>query len=278
MSIDIRNLSVTYRTGLFGRGTPFHALRKVNLKIERGSIMGIVGESGSGKSTLGRVLLRLVPPSAGQLSIEGQDAAAEHDPAFRRNVQAVFQDSGASLNPRRSVGAAIREGLDIHRIGTPRTREDKVIHLLEQVGLSAGYANRMPHTLSGGQRQRINIARAVALEPKVLIADEPVSALDTSVQAQVLELLADLRRKTNMTMIFISHDLSVVREICDHAAIMHRGELVESGQIDAIFDHPQHPVTQALMRDMPRLDLPLDPRPTFPFTTTSSMTGSTYVS
>lgn len=267
MTIEIRGLSVTYPTGLFGRGKPFQALDDVNLRISKGSIMGIVGESGSGKSTLGRVILRLLRPSAGQVLIDGQDPYASEDPGFRRNVQAVFQDSGASLNPRRTVGASIREGLDIHRIGTPAEREEKVVHLLEQVGLSASYATRMPHTLSGGQRQRINIARAVALEPKVLVADEPVSALDTSVQAQVLELLAGLRRSTEMTMIFISHDLSVVREICDRAAIMQRGKLVETGAIDAIFEHPRHPVTQALMRDMPRLDVPvtlptLSPQPT----------------
>ena len=277
MSIEIRNLSVTYRTGALGRGKPFQALNNVNLHVPNGATMGIVGESGSGKSTLGRVILRLLRPSAGQILIHGRDPFAQTDAGFRRSVQAVFQDSGASLNPRRSVGASIREGLDIHQIGTMQEREAKVRDLLEQVGLGASYAARMPHTLSGGQRQRVNIARALALEPKILIADEPVSALDTSVQTQVLELLADLRAKTGMTMIFISHDLSVVREICDHCAIMHRGSLVETGQIDAIFERPQHSVTQALMRDRPRLDLPMADLATLPFLT-SQMTGMTYVS
>lgn len=277
MSIDIHNLSVTYRRGLMGRGEPFRALQDVTLRVPNGSVMGIVGESGSGKSTLGRVILRLLRPSAGQVRINGRDPFAADDTGFRRNVQAVFQDSGASLNPRRSVGASIREGLDIHKIGTPKERDEKVAELLERVGLSAAYASRMPHTLSGGQRQRVNIARAVALEPKILVADEPVSALDTSVQTQVLELLADLRAKTGMTMIFISHDLSVVREICDHASIMHRGQLVETGEIDAIFDRPSHPVTQALMRDMPRIDLSLTDLPPLPFMKTQ-MTGMTYVS
>lgn len=277
MSIDIHNLSVTYRRGLMGRGEPFRALQDVTLRVPNGSVMGIVGESGSGKSTLGRVILRLLRPSAGQVRINGLDPFAADDTGFRRNVQAVFQDSGASLNPRRTVGASIREGLDIHKIGTPKERDDKVVELLERVGLSAAYAARMPHTLSGGQRQRVNIARAVALEPKILVADEPVSALDTSVQTQVLELLADLRAKTGMTMIFISHDLSVVREICDHVAIMHRGQLVETGEIDAIFDRPAHPVTQALMRDMPRIDQALTDLPPLPFMK-NQMTGMTYVS
>lgn len=277
MSIDIHNLSVTYRRGLMGRGEPFRALQDVTLRVPNGAVMGIVGESGSGKSTLGRVILRLLRPSAGQVRINGLDPFAADDTGFRRNVQAVFQDSGASLNPRRTVGASIREGLDIHKIGTPKERDDKVVELLERVGLSAAYAARMPHTLSGGQRQRVNIARAVALEPKILVADEPVSALDTSVQTQVLELLADLRAKTGMTMIFISHDLSVVREICDHAAIMHRGQLVETGEIDAIFDRPAHPVTQALMRDMPRIDQALTDLPPLPFMK-NQMTGMTYVS
>lgn len=277
MSIDIHNLSVTYRRGLMGRGEPFRALQDVTLRVPNGSVMGIVGESGSGKSTLGRVILRLLRPSAGQVRINGLDPFAADDTGFRRNVQAVFQDSGASLNPRRTVGASIREGLDIHKIGTPKERDDQVVELLERVGLSAAYAARMPHTLSGGQRQRVNIARAVALEPKILVADEPVSALDTSVQTQVLELLADLRAKTGMTMIFISHDLSVVREICDHAAIMHRGQLVETGEIDAIFDRPAHPVTQALMRDMPRIDQALTDLPPLPFMK-NQMTGMTYVS
>jgi len=267
MTIEIQNLSVTYPTGMFGRGKPFQALSDVNLTIPAGSVMGIVGESGSGKSTLGRVILRILRPSEGRITIDGEDPYASEDPGFRRTVQAVFQDSGASLNPRRTVGASIREGLDIHRIGTPRERDEKVIHLLEKVGLSAGYATRMPHTLSGGQRQRINIARAVALEPKILVADEPVSALDTSVQAQVLELLADLRSSTDMTMIFISHDLSVVREICDQVAIMHRGTLVEAGDIETIFNRPRHPITQALMRDTPRLDVPLSMNPTFSYNT-----------
>ncbi|MDO5604729.1 MAG: ATP-binding cassette domain-containing protein [Paracoccus sp. (in: a-proteobacteria)] len=258
MSIEIRNLGLSYAAGIFGKGRANRALDGVNLSIPRGCTMGIVGESGSGKSTLGRVLLRILQPCEGQVLIEGQDPWALPSramPEFRRSIQAVFQDSGASLNPRQNIGATIREGLDIHGIGTPASRKDRVPELLAQVGLEPAYAARMPHTLSGGQRQRVNIARALALRPRILVADEPVSALDTSVQSQVLELLADLKRETGMTMIFISHDLAVVREICDRVAIMHGGKLVEEGEINLVFDHPCHAVTRALIRDMPRLDL-----------------------
>ncbi|MHA6732369.1 ATP-binding cassette domain-containing protein [Devosia sp. A369] len=259
MNIEITNLSVTYRSGLFAKRQATKALNDVSLNIPSGSTMGIVGESGSGKSTLGRVLLRMLAPSGGNVRIGGKDPFALQASGlsqFRRSVQAVFQDSGASLDPRQSVGTSIREGLDIHRIGTPNERNDRVVELLEKVGLAPNYQHRMPHTLSGGQRQRVNIARALALSPTVLIADEPVSALDTSVQAQILELLAALRVQTGLTMVFISHDLGVVRELCDRVAIMHGGNLVEEGAIDAVFDRPQHEITQALLRDRPTLELP----------------------
>ena len=259
MNIEIRDLSVTYGGGLFGSKLTTRALDRVSLSIPSGRTMGIVGESGSGKSTLGRVLLRMLPPSSGTVSLGGSDPfalAGQQLAGFRRTVQAVFQDSGASLNPRQSVGASIREGLDIHRIGSPREREERVLELLEQVGLASDYHHRFPHTLSGGQRQRVNIARALALSPKVLIADEPVSALDTSVQAQILELLAELRRQSGLTMVFISHDLGVVEELCDRVAIMHQGQLVEEGDISTVFETPHHAVTQALLRDRPTLELP----------------------
>ena len=259
MRIEVDDLSVSYGAGLFARRQPTRALDGVTLSIPSGCTMGIVGESGSGKSTLGRVLLRMLAPSGGRVAVDGRDPYALEGEAlsgFRRRVQAVFQDSGASLNPRQSVGASIREGLDIHRIGSPQERKAKVLELLDQVGLAPDYQHRLPHTLSGGQRQRINIARALALAPAVLIADEPVSALDTSVQAQILELLAALRQATGLTMVFISHDLGVVRELCDRVAIMHRGRLVEEGDIDAVFDHPRHAVTQALLRDRPTIELP----------------------
>lgn len=259
MKIEIDGLSVTYGGGLFGSRQTTRALDRVSLSIPSGSTMGIVGESGSGKSTLGRVLLRMLAPTSGTVSLDGRDPFAlsgDQLSRFRRTVQAVFQDSGASLNPRQSVGASIREGLDIHRIGSAGQRETRVLELLDQVGLAPDYQHRFPHTLSGGQRQRVNIARALALSPKVLIADEPVSALDTSVQAQILELLAELRRRSGLTMVFISHDLGVVEELCDRVAIMHRGQLVEEGDIRTVFETPTHAVTQALLRDRPTLELP----------------------
>ncbi|CAH1693141.1 Peptide/nickel transport system ATP-binding protein [Hyphomicrobiales bacterium] len=259
MRIEVNDLSVTYTAGLFARQQPTKALNGVQLSIPAGCSMGIVGESGSGKSTLGRVLLRMLAPTRGDIRIGEQNPFTLERAAlsvFRRKVQAVFQDSGASLNPRQTVGASIREGLDIHRIGTPPERRARVIDLLGKVGLAPDYQYRLPHTLSGGQRQRVNIARALALAPSVLIADEPVSALDTSVQAQILELLAALRAETGLTLVFISHDLGVVRELCERVAIMHRGELVEEGPVEAVFDTPRHPVTQALLRDRPTLDLP----------------------
>ncbi|MBS7700600.1 MULTISPECIES: ABC transporter ATP-binding protein [unclassified Chelatococcus] len=259
MRIEVDDLSVTYTAGLFARRQTTTALNGVQLLIPAGCSMGIVGESGSGKSTLGRVLLRMLAPTRGRIRIGEQNPFALDRAAlsvFRRKVQAVFQDSGASLNPRQTVGASIREGLDIHRIGAPSERRARVIELLGKVGLAPDYQHRLPHTLSGGQRQRVNIARALALAPSVLIADEPVSALDTSVQAQILELLAALRAETGLTLVFISHDLGVVRELCERVAIMHRGELVEEGAVEAVFDAPRHPVTQALLRDRPTLDLP----------------------
>lgn len=259
MKIEINNLSVSYSSGMFSRREPTKALDGINLSIPAGCTMGIVGESGSGKSTLGRVLLRMLTPTKGHIHIAETDPYALKGKdlfEFRRQVQAVFQDSGASLNPRQPVGISIREGLDIHRVGTNSSRDEAVIALLEKVGLAADYYDRLPHTLSGGQRQRINIARALALSPSVLIADEPVSALDISVQSQILELLSDLRRQTGMTMVFISHDLGVVRELCDRVAIMHRGHLVEEGSVEQVFNAPRHPVTQGLLSDMPSLDLP----------------------
>lgn len=259
MNIEIDNLSVTYGGGLFGKKQTTRALDSVSLSIPSGSTMGIVGESGSGKSTLGRVLLRMLPPSSGAVRLGGNDPFAlggSQLAGFRRTVQAVFQDPGASLNPRQSVGASIRKGLDIHRIGSTSERGERVLALLDQVGLAPDYQHRLPHTLSGGQRQRVNIARALALSPKVLIADEPVSALDTSVQAQILELLADLRQRSGLTMVFISHDLGVVQELCDRVAIMHQGQLVEEGDIETVFETPRHAVTQALLRDRPTLELP----------------------
>lgn len=255
--VDLTDVSVTYRGQWPRRGTPVTALKNLSLAIPKGGIFGLVGESGSGKSTLGRMILRLQRPDSGRLAVEGRDPFALSGgalKAYRRGVQAVFQDSESSLNPRRSIGATIREGLDIHRIGNLKERTARVHGLLESVGLNAGYAQRLPHTLSGGQRQRVNIARALALEPRILVADEPVSALDVAIQAQILDLFADLHSRLGLTIIFISHDLSVVRAICDRVAVLREGQLIDVGATNGVFvSAPKSPYIRQLLADAPRL-------------------------
>lgn len=248
--IRLDEVSLTYSSGLFGgrRGAP--ALQSVTFEVPRGSITGVVGESGSGKSTIGKIVLGLLSPEEGRVKVLGENPSNLRGAVWRlhrRRVQAVFQDSGASLNPRRDVASAIREGLDIHGIGTQAERTETVMTLLEDMGLGADYAARLPHTLSGGQRQRVNIARALAVEPEVLVADEPVSALDISVQAQILRLLTDQHRNRQLTVIFISHDLAVVREICDRIMVIRCGVVLEAGKTEDIVNRPRHPYTMELM-------------------------------
>lgn len=239
--------------GLFRRAA-VQAVTEVTLGIHSGEAVGLVGESGSGKSTLGRIVLGLLPPSAGRVLVDGQDLARA-DPAalrrLRRRMQLVFQDPYSSLDPRRRVGAQVADGLAIH--GLPGGRE-RVAALLEQVGLSSAQAARYPHEFSGGQRQRIAIARALATGPDLLVADEPVSALDVSVQAQVLALLADLRTRLGLALLFISHDLPVVRSLCDRVVVLYLGRIMEDGPADAVFRRPLHPYTQALLSAAPSLD------------------------
>lgn len=254
--IHLDGVSVTYGEPWLRRGTGVKALSDVTIRVPRGGILGVVGESGSGKSTLGRVILGLLKPSCGDLLIDGQDPFTLRGGAlssWRRNVQSVFQDSEASLNPRRKIGATISEGLDIHRIGTPAERRQRVCNLLADVGLDESYADRFPHTLSGGQRQRVNIARALALEPKILIADEPVSALDVAVQAQILDLFADLHDRMGLTIVFISHDLWVVRAICDTVAILQAGQVVEVGSTERIMTAPTTDYAKRLIAAAPSL-------------------------
>ena len=242
--------SVRFGGGLLRRGQPFTALHAVSLEVPAGTARGLVGESGSGKTTLGRAVLGLQPVTGGRVHVDGQDVSALRGAglrSFRRRVQCVFQDSAATLDPRMSLGASIREGLDIHRIGDRDTREERVRDMLTRVGLPRHLAERYPHEISGGQRQRVNIARSLVLEPRVLIADEPVSALDVSVQAQVLDLLADLRREMGLTMLFISHDLMVVREVCDEVSVMHAGRIVETAATARLFHAPRHPMSAALL-------------------------------
>ena len=235
------------------RGT-VHAVESVDLDIARGSIMGLVGESGSGKTTLGRTVLRLIEPTSGRIMFDGTDITTipQRDmTAMRRRMQIVFQDPVSSLNPRLKVGQIVAEGLVAHGIGNAATRRDRVAALLEEVGLSPDHLSRFPHEFSGGQRQRIGIARALALEPDFIVADESVSALDVSVQAQILNLRLDLRARRGLTILFIAHDLSVVDYLCDQVAVMYLGRVVESGPARIVHRAPAHPYTQALLSAVP---------------------------
>lgn len=246
------------RGGIFMREVArVHAVDGVNLKIRHGETVGIVGESGCGKSTLGRAIVRLYDPTAGKVIFRGKDITKLSDRQmrpFRRNMQMIFQDPYSSLNIRLSVGEIIEEPLIIHNIGSAAERRKVVDELLERVGLPASAANRFPHEFSGGQRQRIGIARSMSLNPELVVCDEPVSALDVSIQSQVLNLLLDLQRERNLSYMFIAHDLSVVRHISDRVAVMYLGQIVEFADAEVMYSKPQHPYTQALMVANPQPD------------------------
>lgn len=237
-----------------GKGT-LRAVDGVSFTLRSGETLGIVGESGCGKSTLARTILRLVEPTAGRIEFDGTDLRALGQRALRamrREMQIVFQDPFASLDPRLKVGAIVAEPLEIHRIGDRASRRRMVLELLETVGLEAEAAERYPHEFSGGQRQRIGVARALALRPKLIIADEPVSALDVSIQSQILNLLVALKRQFSLSYIFISHDLAVVEHVSDSVAVMYLGRIVETASADDIFARPSHPYTEALVSAVPR--------------------------
>jgi len=246
------------RGGVWGRTLgSVQAVAGVSFTVHKGQTLGLVGESGCGKSTLGRTLMRLEEPTSGRVSFEGRDLA-HASPAelfgLRRDLQMVFQDPYSSLNPRLTAGEIVREPLLVHGMGSKAEQNERVRGLFETVGLSAEMMARYPGEFSGGQRQRIGVARALALGPKLVIADEPVSALDVSVQSQVLNLMVRLQRELGLTYIFISHDLSVVEHVSDSVAIMYLGRIVEQGPVRTIFDQPVHPYTQALIRAIPLPD------------------------
>ncbi|HEV2741762.1 MAG TPA: ABC transporter ATP-binding protein [Rubrobacter sp.] len=238
-----------------GRGTTLKAVDGISLEIKKGETFGLVGESGCGKSTVGRTLVRLYEPSGGQVVYGGKDvhrARGEEAKSLNRRMQMVFQDPQASLNPRMVVGDIVAEGLDIHGLASgPQERLDRVHELLETVGLNSEHANRYPHEFSGGQRQRIGIARALAVDPDFIVADEPVSALDVSIQAQVINLLRKLQKERDLTYLFISHDLSVVKYISDRVGVMYLGVMVETAPSDELYANPVHPYTQALLSAVP---------------------------
>lgn len=244
--------------GMFARHAAIvKAVDDVSFTIAAGETLGLVGESGSGKTTVGRAVLRLELPTEGTVRFEGTDLATLQPAelrALRRRMQIVFQDPFASLNPRRTVGASVGEGIEIHKLVPRREIPERVAELLEEVGLDAACARKYPHEFSGGQRQRIGIARALAVEPSFIVCDEPVSALDVSVQAQVLNLLLDLRDARGLAYLFIAHDVALVRQIAHRVAVMYLGTIVEIGPARTVIDAPRHPYTQALVSAVPQPD------------------------
>jgi len=258
--LETRHVSRDYvvRTGAFSAPRIVHAVKDASLKVEKGKTLAIVGESGSGKSTLARILTLIDSPTAGELFIEGDKveiARTGVPKQLRRKVQMVFQNPYGSLNPRQKIGDVLAEPLVINTRMSAAERRDRAQEMLRKVGLGPEHFNRYPHMFSGGQRQRIAIARALMLNPSLLVLDEPVSALDLSVQAQILNLLADLQDEFQLTYVFISHDLSVVRYIADEVMVMYLGDVVEQGSREELFANPQHPYTKALFAATPRADV-----------------------
>ena len=269
--LDVKDLVKEFsrKRGFLSSPTVVRAVDHVSFSIEEGETFGLVGESGSGKTTTGRCILRLIEPTSGEVRFRDEDVLSFSRTRLRqarRDMQIVFQDPFSSLNPRMRVGSIVEEPLIIHRIGDRQQRKARVAELFELVGLDPSQLTRYPHQFSGGQRQRIGLARALALNPSLIIADEPVSALDVSVQAQVINLLMDLQARLKLTYLFIAHDLRLVRHICSRVAVMYLGKIVEMGDTEAIFAAPAHPYTRALLSaipvpdpNVPRQRVALDP-------------------
>ncbi|HEX7004867.1 MAG TPA: dipeptide ABC transporter ATP-binding protein [Trueperaceae bacterium] len=255
--LEVRNLRKYFpiRGGIFSRVVAnVKAVEDVSFDVKRGEVVGLVGESGSGKTTVGRSILRLIEPSSGEVWFDGTDITKISKSAmreYRKRMQIIFQDPFASLNPRMSVGDIIGEAMTIHNLARGREREQRVASLLERVGLSPNHMRRYPHEFSGGQRQRIGIARALAVDPEFIVADEPVSALDVSIQAQVVNLLLDLKEELGLTLLFIAHDLGVVEYISDHVVVMYLGRIMEIAPSKELYANPIHPYTEALLSAVP---------------------------
>ena len=254
--LTVENLSKTFVSGggLFGRSKSARVVTDVSFSLQRGDVFALVGESGSGKTTIGRMLLRLIEPDSGNVSFDGIDVRGLAPKALRglrRRIQIIFQDPFGSLDPRVRIGAAIAEPITLHRLRPPHQVADRVAELLSLVGLDASHAQRYPHEFSGGQRQRVAIARALAVEPELIVCDEPVSALDLSIQAQVVNLLSSLRARLGVSYVFISHDMAVVRHLATHVGVLYAGRLVETGPSESIFADPRHPYTRMLLAATP---------------------------
>lgn len=248
--VQVKNLQKHFK---IKSGELLKAVDGVTFEVFPGETLGLVGESGCGKTTVGRTMIRLYEPTAGQVLFKGRNVFAEPRMTLenRRKMQMIFQDPYASLNPRMTVGDIIGEPLDIHRLATGKERNNRIHELLDRVGLLPEHASRFPHEFSGGQRQRIGIARALAVEPDFIICDEPISALDVSIQAQVVNMLVDLQEQLGLTYLFIAHDLSMVNHISNRVVVMYLGKIVEIGRTEELYDHPAHPYTQALLSAIP---------------------------